>query len=72
MATFKSLLVGHQWVIAKRVRKCYHSKNHKIVMGDVVLEVKVKMAWHGYCKSCATEMIRNAIQELQTVGAQHP
>ena len=42
-----------------------HNPDHEIVKGDRVLEVKVKLAWFGYCHSCGQEMLREAIARLQ-------
>jgi hypothetical protein len=64
MAAYKSLIVPTRWVEAGRSRKCYHSPKHQVSKGDRVLEVKVKMAWYGYCEACAKQMLRSAISEL--------
>jgi hypothetical protein len=63
----RSILVPHRWVEAGRVRKCHHDAKHEIVKGDRVLEIKVNMAWFGYCRSCGEEMIRQGIAKLQDV-----
>jgi hypothetical protein len=65
MPRHKSLLITFQWVLAGRSRKCYHSPNHSIAKGDLVLEVKVKMGFQGYCEVCGHEMIRVALADLQ-------
>jgi hypothetical protein len=69
MAVYKSLVVPARWVEAGRSRKCYHSPKHEVCKGDRVLEVKVKLAWYGYCEACAKEMLRSAISELTTLRA---
>jgi hypothetical protein len=69
MPKHKSLLVPHRWTVAGRSRKCYHSPNHSVGKGDLVLEVKVQIGWQGYCEPCALEMIRLASAELQQTGA---
>jgi len=66
MARHRSVLIPFRWVEAGRVRKCYHDPDHEIVKGDRVLEVKVKLAWFGYCQSCGQEMLRAAIATLQS------
>jgi hypothetical protein len=64
MARYKSILVGVRVVHAGRVRKCYHSKKHTIVKGDIVLEVRQDMAWFGYCEACGAEILRFAAAEV--------
>lgn len=64
MSKYKSVLVSLRWVVARRKRKCYHSKTHIIVKGDKCLEVHSGRAWPGYCEACATEMIENGMQTL--------
>jgi hypothetical protein len=67
MAKFKSLIVGSKVVPAGRARKCYHSNKHGVRKGDLVLEVKVGMGWHGYCTQCALEMIEESVARLSEV-----
>ena len=64
MAKYKSVIVGVRVVRAGRSRKCYHSKRHKIVKGDIVLEVRDKMNWPGYCSECGAEMLRIAVADI--------
>jgi hypothetical protein len=64
MAKYKSVLVGLRVVHAGRVRKCYHNKRHKIVKGDIVLEVRDDMNWMGYCAECGAEMLTIAVAEM--------
>jgi hypothetical protein len=64
MARYKSILVGVRVVHAGRLRKCYHSKQHTIVKGDIVLEVKQDMAWFGYCAQCGAEILNLAATEI--------
>jgi hypothetical protein len=67
MAIYKGLVIPVRWVVAGRARKCYHSSKHEIIKGDRVLEVKVKLAWYGYCEECAEAMLRSAISELMNM-----
>ncbi len=57
MARFKQLLSHVRVVTAGRVRKCYHSEDHPIAKGDMVVEVKGRQNWSGYCRSCGDEML---------------
>jgi hypothetical protein len=69
MARYKSILVGVRVVHAGRRRKCYHSKKHTIVKGDIVLEVKQDMGWFGYCFECGNEILNNAAAEIAAYQA---
>ena len=64
MPAHKSLLINSQWVIAGRVRKCYHDKKHEIVKGDNVLEAADGMGMNGYCAICGHKMIAQAKEKL--------
>lgn len=64
MPAHKNLLINTQWVIAGRVRKCYHDKKHKIVKGDNVLEAADGMGMNGYCEACGQKMIAQAKEKL--------
>lgn len=72
MPRYKSILVGCEFVTAGRARKCYHNPNHRIAMGDMVLEVKVGLGCKGYCLSCAREMLRLADDELAKLRGRLP
>jgi hypothetical protein len=54
----------YRWKEAGMARKCYHTRKHAIAKGQIVLEVKVRMNWQGYCELCGREMVRLAIEEL--------
>lgn len=64
MAAYKNLLIRSRWVIAGRVRKCYHDEKHSIVKGDHVLEGAEGMKMNGYCEECGQKMIEAARQKL--------
>jgi hypothetical protein len=64
MPAHKNLLINTQWVIAGRVRKCYHDKKHQIVKGDNVLEAADGMGMNGYCEPCGQKMIAQAKEKL--------
>ena len=64
MPAHKNLLINTQWVIAGRVRKCYHDKKHEIVKGDNVLEAADGMGMSGYCEACGQRMIAQAKEKL--------
>lgn len=64
MPAYKSLLIGAEWVIAGRARKCYHDKKHKIVKGDNVLHAAAGMGVKGYCEACGQMMIAQAREKL--------
>ena len=64
MPAYKNLLIKAQWVIAGRVRKCYHDEEHRIVKGDNVLEAADGMGMNGYCEDCGQKMIAAAKQRL--------
>lgn len=66
MARYKTLLVPHRVAVAGRKRKCFHSPEHHVIKGDIVLEVKKQRSWSGYCLPCAREMIRLAQEQLRT------
>ena len=67
MPAHKNLLIKTQWVIAGRVRKCYHDKKHKIVKGDNVLEAAEGMGMNGYCEACGLKMISEAKAKLEAL-----
>jgi len=69
MARYKSILVGVRVVHAGRRRKCYHSNKHKIVKGDIVLEVKQDMGWFGYCSECGAEILKKAAVDIAAYQA---
>ena len=64
MPAHKNLLIKTEWVIAGRVRKCYHDKKHTIVKGDNVLEAADGMGMNGYCEACGQNMIAQAKERL--------
>jgi hypothetical protein len=64
MPAHKNLLIRTEWVIAGRVRKCYHDKKHQIVKGDNVLEAADGMGMNGYCEACGRKMIAQAKERL--------
>lgn len=64
MPAHKSLLINAQWLIAGRVRKCYHDEKHEIVKGDNVLEAADGMGMNGYCEMCGQKMIAQAKEKL--------
>jgi hypothetical protein len=72
MAVFKDLLAGARIATAGRKRKCYHDPKHFVSKGEKLLETKKQMAWHGYCHTCAKEMIRKARLRLDHLENELP
>jgi hypothetical protein len=70
MPAYKSMLVSHRLVIAGRLRSCHHVRKHKIVKGEMCIEVRVGMAWKGYCLACAAAMISEAEERLAELRSQ--
>lgn len=65
MAKFKSILKKVSVKTASRKRKCYHSKKHEIVKGDLVLEIDSGLkGTSGYCSKCAAEMLESAKKSI--------
>jgi hypothetical protein len=65
MARYKTLLVPHRVVAAGKKRKCFHSAEHQVLKGDIVLEIKEVRQWKGYCLPCAKEIMRQAYEQLR-------
>lgn len=57
MARHKAVLKTLAIQTARRRRKCYHSKAHQILKGDLVLLVKEGRVEKGYCRGCALVML---------------
>lgn len=58
---------------AKRTRKCRRNGSHKIGAGEQLLLLKEPgpaSGEHGYCSSCASEMINAAHKDLQEIANQ--
>ena len=65
MPRLKSLTVTTEVKHAGARRKCYNSKAHQILKGDVCLLVKDGLAFKGYCTTCAQKMIQQAETNLK-------
>ena len=58
MPPYRKLVINCNVVTAGKKRKCYHSKDHSILKGDLLL--KIEEDDHGYCKECALRMLEIA------------
>jgi hypothetical protein len=68
MAKFKKLILAARQVYAKKKRSCHHNRSeHLLSKGDICLEVRDRLAWKGYCSSCALEMIAYTRTELNAL-----
>jgi hypothetical protein len=65
-----TLLLRIQVYRAGATRRCYHSPDHSIEQGDIVLQLHLTGATKGYCFVCAQEMLNLASAQLDFLSTQ--